>query len=113
MQPTRGDVVRSADPFKRGSERQRPWLILNNDTHPFTGEQYIAVAVSTKRYENSIPLRDDHWTVGGVPRDSFVAPWAVHSPRGEDFIAWQGTLTESLIRRVVEQVESYLDDHES
>jgi mRNA-degrading endonuclease toxin of MazEF toxin-antitoxin module len=48
MQPERGDVVRSSDPFKLGDDKQRPWLIVSTESHPFDGEQYIAVAISTK-----------------------------------------------------------------
>ncbi|ELZ80319.1 hypothetical protein KU306_03740 [Haloferax larsenii] len=109
MQPERGDVARSSDPFKLGDDRQRPWLIVNNDSHPFGDQQYIAVAISTKEYDDSLPLTDDLWEVGGVPRDSFVSPWAVHSPRKEDFVAWQGRLEEAFVDRVVEHVEEYLE----
>jgi hypothetical protein len=45
------------------------------------------VAISTKEYEDSLPLTADVWEVGGVPRKSFVSPWAVHSPREEDLVA--------------------------
>lgn len=79
IQPERGDVVRSADPFKLGEDRQRPWLIVNNTNHPFHDEQFVAVAVSTKEYDESIPLSAGMWEVGGVPRESFISPWAVHS----------------------------------
>ncbi|MCH7662231.1 MAG: hypothetical protein IH933_17245 [Euryarchaeota archaeon] len=30
-----GDVVRSTDPFKLGTDKQRPWLILTDERHPF------------------------------------------------------------------------------
>lgn len=97
IDPDRGDVVRSVDPFKMGEQRQRPWLIINNESHPFDGEQYVALAVSTKRYKQSIPLVEDVWEIGGVPRDSFVSPWAIHSPRREDLVAWQGRVAESTV----------------
>jgi hypothetical protein len=29
---------------------------VNNDARPFDGDQYVAVAVSTKEYGDSIPL---------------------------------------------------------
>ena len=93
MQPERGDVVRSSDPFKLGADKQRPWLVVNNDTHPFSGEQHIAIAISTKEYDDSIALPEAVWKRGGVPQQSYVSPWAVHSPRSEDFVAWQGRLT--------------------
>jgi len=108
MQPQRGDVVRSVDPFKLGEGNQRPWLIINNDSHPFGDEQFLAVAVTTTEYEQSLPLDADVWQIGGVPRDSFVSPWAVHSPRIEDLIAWQGRVTDSFVERVIGGLETYL-----
>lgn len=108
MHPKRGDIVRSTDPFKLGTERQRPWLIINTDAHPFDEEQFIALAVTTKQYEPSVPLSDDVWVTGGVPRNSFVSPWAIHSPRVEDLVAWQGRVTDDYVTRVVEEVQTYL-----
>ena len=108
MQPERGDVVRSSDPFKLGQDRQRPWLIVNNDSHPFDDEQYVAVAISTNEYADSVPLQSDVWKTGGVPRDSFVSPWAVHSPRVEDFVAWQGRVTAEFVDNIVDTLETYL-----
>jgi hypothetical protein len=103
----RGDVVRSVDPFKLGTDRQRPWLVLSTDHHPFFSEQSISVAVSTKSHSDSIALADAEWEVGGVPRESFASPWALHSPRIEDLETWQGRVSESLVDRVVEQVNEY------
>lgn len=108
MQPDRADVVRSSDPFKLGEDRQRPWLIVNNDSHPFCDQQYIAVAVSTKEYEDSLALKSEMWEVGGVPCESFVSPWAVHSPRTEDLITWQGRVTDEFVDTVVDKLETYL-----
>lgn len=108
MQPDRGDVVRSADPFKLGRDRQRPWLIVNNDSHPFRDEQYIAVAVSTREYDDSLALDSEVWEIGGVPRESFVSPWAAHSPRIEDLVAWQGRVSDEFVDRVVGELEAYL-----
>jgi len=108
VQPDRGDVVRSADPFKLGEDRQRPWLVVNNDGHPFGDEQCVAVAVSTKSYDESLALADGVWEVGGVPRESFVSPWAVHSPRHEDLVAWQGRVTDAFVDRVVKELTAYL-----
>lgn len=108
MQPERGDIVRSSDPFKLGEDQQRPWLILNNDSHPFGEQQYIAVAVSTKEYEDSLALESRVWDVGGVPQASFVSPWAVHSPRIEDIVAWQGRVTDEFVEEVLEALKAYL-----
>ena len=108
MQPERGDVVRSSDPFNSGEERQRPWLIVNNSSHPFGDEQFLGIAISTKEYEDSIALCSDVWEVGGVPRESFVSPWAVHSPRIEDLVAWQGRVTDEFVDTVIDEIATYL-----
>lgn len=108
MDPERGDVIRSADPFKLGDDRQRPWLIVNNESHPFGDEQFIAVAVSTREYDDSLSLTRDVWEVGGVPRESFASPWAVHSPRIEDLVAWQGRVSGEFVDRVVGETNEYL-----
>lgn len=113
MDPTRGDVVRSSDPFKLGSDQQRPWLLVNNETHPFADEQFIAVAVSTREHDDAVELAPDVWEVGGVPERSFVAPWAVHSPRIEDLVTWQGRVETAFVDEVVENVHQYLDGHGS
>lgn len=108
MQPQRGDVVRSIDPFKLGVDSQRPWLVVSNDSHPFEDEQCLSVAISTKEYPDSLALRPEVWEVGGVPEESFVSPWAVHSPRTEDFVAWQGRVSEGFVDSVVDEVTTYL-----
>lgn len=108
MEPNSGDVVRSTDPFKLGRDRQRPWLVVSNDSHPNHGEQFIAVAVSTREYRHSLPLLTEVWETGGVPRESFVSPWAVHSPRIEDLETWQGRVAGEFVERIVAEVETYL-----
>lgn len=61
-----------------------------------------------KAYPESIPLRADVWESGGVPVDSFVAPWAAHSPRFDDLVRWQGRVTDSFVDEVVGTLERYL-----
>ncbi|QSG08977.1 PemK/MazF family toxin [Halapricum desulfuricans] len=81
---------------------------MNNSTHPFADEQHVAVAISTKTYDDSLPLSEVIWEVGGIPRESFVSPWAIHSPRSEDLVAWQGRVTDQFVDRVVDSIETYL-----
>jgi hypothetical protein len=76
--------------------------------HPFAGEQHVAVAISTKKYDDSLSLSEDIWEIGGVPRESFVSPWAVHSPRNEDLVAWQGRVTDEFVDRVIDSLAAYL-----
>lgn len=44
----RGHVVLAPDPFKDRDEANRPWVVVNNEAHPFDGEQYIVMALTTQ-----------------------------------------------------------------
>jgi hypothetical protein len=77
----RGSVVVASDPY--GHTPRRPYLILSDETHPFAGEQYIAVGITTKEYAPSIPL-EGRFVEGALSELSFVSPWAVVSLRETD-----------------------------
>jgi len=75
-----GDVVRAPDPFKI-TEAPRPWLILNDDGHPFPGEEYVTVTLTTTPHDGTVPIDDVDWVDGGMPRRSYASPWSLASPR--------------------------------
>jgi hypothetical protein len=56
----RGDVVWGPDPFKQG-ESPRPWLILNNERHPFGDEEYMTVTITTTPHEGGVAITEDDW----------------------------------------------------
>ena len=97
----RGTIVVASDPF--GETPRRPYLIVSDETHPFVGEQYIAIGISTKRYDESIPIADEI-VEGALDRESFVAPWAVVSLREtnvERAVARVSkSVTETAVRRM-------------
>ena len=107
MSYQRGDVVWGPDPFKSG-ENPRPWLILNNDSHPFGGEEYITVTLTTTPHDKGTPIAEDDWVEGGMPRQSYASPWAVASPKHAALVRRQGCLDESFVRTVVDALETYL-----
>ncbi|WEL18446.1 PemK/MazF family toxin [Halorhabdus sp. SVX81] len=76
---------------------------MSDETHPFAGEQYIAIGISTKQYDESIPIADEI-VEGALDRESFVAPWAVVSLREtnvERAVARVGAaVTETAVRQM-------------
>lgn len=62
----RGDVVWGPDSFKSG-ENPRPWLILNNDVHPFGDEEYVTVTLPTTPHDDGVPIDESDWVEGGIP----------------------------------------------
>ena len=94
----RGSVVVASDPF--GNTPRRPYLVLSNKTHPFAGEQYIAIGITTKEYDESIPLAGT-FLEGGLNHESFLSPWAV--------VSLLDSHTERTVARVTEKQEKAHD----
>ena len=42
----RGHTVLAPDPFEGVDEQTRPWVVVNNEDHPFDGEQYVVMALT-------------------------------------------------------------------
>lgn len=104
----RGDVVEAGDPFNEGS-RSRPFLLINTPTHPFDGEQYIAVTLTTRMwYDETIQLTAEDFVEGGVPEQSFIVPWGVTSPSHADLDNWFGQLKQPAVDSAVDQLISYI-----
>lgn len=108
MAYTRGDVVRSVDPFKLGDDAERYWLIGNGDDHPFSGEQFIGISLTTTPHDPAIAIPDDAWIDGGLPEESFVLPWALHSPRVEDITDRSGVLSPAFCETVLADARAFL-----
>lgn len=105
----RGAVARSVDPVKLGAEAKRYWLVLSDDSHPSATEQSIAVAITTALHEPGLAIPEDARTDGGLPRPSYVSPWALHSPRVEDVTERLGRMGSSFCETVLAAARAYLE----
>ena len=108
MSYQRGDVVWGSDPFKAG-ENPRPWLILNNESHPFGGEEYMTVTLTTTPHDDAVSIAESDWIEGGMPRQSYASPWAVASPKHAALVRRQGRLDEYFVQTVVDAMNMYLE----
>lgn len=68
-----GGVVIDRDPFRAGSDRS--YVIVSNDSHPFHGEEYVVTVVTIAERDRSVPLTDDAFVEGSLPRQSYASPW--------------------------------------
>lgn len=108
MQYERRDVVYGADPFK-GADAARPWLVVNTDEHPFHGEQYIALTLTTKTwYDQRIALDESDWVKDSAPEESSIVPWSVTSLDHDDLDFWQGRLRSSVVDEAIGSLTQYL-----
>lgn len=104
----RGDAVEASDPFTE-RESGRPFLIASTDSHPFAGEQYVALTLTTKAwYDGTVPLAEEDFVEGGVPRDSSVVPWGIASPAHGDVTDWFGRVDQAVVDEAVTELIGYL-----
>jgi len=110
MNYERGDVVFGNDPFDN-AKSARPWLVVSDDSHPFHGEQYITLTLTSKSwYDDGFELGDGHWIIGGMPADSKVVTWGFGSLGHDDLDhdRWQGTLEATAVDSCFRRAIGYL-----
>lgn len=76
----RGHVILAPDPFAGDRDTTRPWVIVNNEHHPFDKQQYVVMGLTTRTwYDEGVPLTAADYVDGAAPRDSAIVPHAVAS----------------------------------
>ena len=101
----RGHVVWH-DRLFRGSDR--PWLVVSDDSHPFHGEEYLVVGITTTERDNAIEITDEDWSVGGLPKQSYVSPWFITTIKHASIYRGVGELDQSLVSEIVTEASRYI-----
>lgn len=74
MPPEQGEVWWGPASHK-SNPAYRPWLIVSDDSHPFSTVECIVVAMTTRERPEAIPVPDDAWVRGGSKKDAYISPW--------------------------------------
>jgi len=92
---------------QKSSPAYRPWLIVNDASHPFGDVECIAVAMTTQARDEAIRVPDDAWIRGGSQAEAYVSPWYVTTIKHRDFDNQQGELSERVVADVVDALHGY------
>lgn len=104
-------------PFERGHvvwhdglfrDDGRPWVVLSDDHHPFHGREYLVCGITTTERERTVPLVEDAWLSGGLPRPSFASPWFLPTLKHARIDRGVGGLTDDAVDRIVTEAAGYL-----
>lgn len=105
----RGHIVLAGDPFKAGDDATRPWVVVNNETHPFDGQQYIGMALTTKTwYDARVPIRADEYQHRTAPQESSIVPHAIASLQPNLMTDYICRIQSAPIDRAVDTLLDYL-----
>ena len=106
MIPERGAVVKGPDLFADHSFR--PYLRLSDESHPFVDEEALYAAVTTTERPEAVPLPDEAFVSGGLPRESYANPWTIVSIRHADLDDIEGQLDKQTTEVIAEAAAGYL-----
>lgn len=94
----RGEVVWYPALFE---EYHRPYLLITSDRHPFHGEEYIGLAITTAEVTDAIQIDEDAWVLGELPEPSAVKPWNPTILKHDTIRSVAGVVQPSLIEAAV------------
>ena len=105
----RGHVVLAPDPFTSDDDATRPWVVINNERHPFDGEQYVAMGLTTRTwYDERVPLHAEDFVHRRAPETSSIVPHAIAS-LGVDLITdYVCRVREEPLDEAVDTLYTYL-----
>ena len=105
----RGHVVLAPDPFKSDRDATRPWVVVNTDAHPFDGEQYVVMGLTTQTwYDDRIPLAADDYRHRAAPKTSAIIPHAVASLNPSLMTDYVCRIRDKPLNRAVDTLVPYL-----
>lgn len=106
MSPSRGEVWWGPAPHK-SSPSYRPWVVISDETHPFSHTECIALAMTTRQHDGAISVPVDSWRRGGSKKETCISPWYVATIKHRDLDRQQGELETSAVTRAVDELHSY------
>lgn len=105
----RGHVVLAPDPFEPDDDATRPWVVANDERHPFDKQQYVVMGMTTRTwYDERIPLDEDDYRHRRAPRESSIVPHAVASVKPALVTDYVCRVRDEVLDRAVERLVEYL-----
>ncbi len=105
----RGHVVLAPDPFTERDDATRPWVVVNNASHPFDRQQYVVMGLTTQTwYDERIPLKEVDYRHRQSPRDSSIVPHAIASLKPAFVTDYVCRIRDDPLDRAVDHLVGYL-----
>lgn len=107
MDVSQGDVVIGPD-FIGGNDK-RPFIVVSNESHPFSDEECLVVLVTTTEREIAIELPEESFKSGGLPKESYASPWTLTTLKTDDLNKKIGVLKESVTEKISQQINHFTE----
>lgn len=105
----RGHVVLAPDPSRPDDDATRPWVVVNNERHPFDNQQYVVMGLTTRTwFDGRISLEKGEYWHRKAPRNSAIVPRAVASLKPALMTDYVCRIRDEPLDRAVETLTEYL-----
>lgn len=108
--PKYGQLVRIPDPLTE--KNTRPLLVVSDESHPFHGQQFIALARTTKEWltdRDVVPITDDDLASGTLDVEvTYVTPWAPITASPSDVSVVEGRVESSVAAKSAGAAKRYI-----
>jgi mRNA-degrading endonuclease toxin of MazEF toxin-antitoxin module len=95
-------------PDRVGPRQMRPFVQVSTAAHPFYGEEYTAIPLTTTLRPMAFEIADEYFVKRGLPRQSYASPWNVVTLKHEAISKHIATLSEEAIDSVVDRAIGFL-----
>jgi mRNA-degrading endonuclease toxin of MazEF toxin-antitoxin module len=103
-------------PDRVDPQQIRPFVLVSTAAHPFYGEEYTAIPLTTTSRPMAFEITDEYFVEVGLPRQSYAAPWNIITIEHESISKHIATLSEEAIEGLVDRAigfsrgDPYLDE---
>lgn len=106
MKVKQGDVIIGPD-FIGGNSR-RPFVVVSNEEHPFNDEECLVVLITTTEREEAVPLPEEKFEEGKLPKESYASPWTITTLKTNVIQERVGKLETRTMEEITKQVTEYI-----
>lgn len=82
----------------------RPFCIISTDRHPYHGDEYIGLAITTTASPDALEIPSEAWRLGTLPRPSYLKPWNPLAIQHDRIVSIAGVLSEPLVDTAVAEL---------
>jgi mRNA-degrading endonuclease toxin of MazEF toxin-antitoxin module len=69
----------------------------------------MTATLTTTPHAEAVQIRSADWIDGGMPRQSYVSPWSIATPKDAALVRRQGRLRETFVRTILTELVAYLE----
>jgi mRNA interferase MazF len=107
----RGEIVLIPVPFSDLTHtKQRPVLVISNNSHNFVSPDIIVVAITSNLTQNGIIIEADDLSVGLLPKKSLIRCEKIYTLEQSIVLKRFGVLSNDVLLKVATEIQKLISE---